>query len=210
LIQFVECAISIGVLFLVAPFSIASSVLDDGGRFKLWREQVLLKFVSGYGIILYLNIYCLLISVISPSDVVFFEGAFLNNLFKLLVIIGGGFALQRGSALVGNLIGPGAGSRELMDASLGRLGAAAAMGTLKLAGKGIMAGGKKLFGKKDDKNGKADGASGKEDEKKNDGNEGEGLDKNPKYNDSDDVKNKLKNNNSEEGTPPPPANSGSG
>ena len=210
LIQFVDRAISIGVLFLVSPFSIASSVLDDGGRFKLWREQVLLKFVSGYGIILYLNIYCLLISVISPADVIFFDGTFLNNLFKLLVIIGGGFALQRGSALVGNLIGPGAGSRELMDASLGRLGAAAAMGTLKLAGKGIMAGGKKLFGKKDDKNGKADGASGKEDEKKNDGNEGEGLDKNPKYNDSDDVKNKLKNSNSEEGTPPPPANSGSG
>ncbi|MBQ7642550.1 MAG: hypothetical protein IJS67_01485, partial [Clostridia bacterium] len=162
LVQFVDRAISIGVLFLVSPFSIASSVLDDGGRFKLWREQILVKFMAGYGIILYLNIYCLLISIITPDTVVFYESGFLNNLFKLLIIIGGGFAMQRGSDLIGNLIGPGAGSRELMDASLGRWGAAAAMGGLKLLGKGAVAGGKKLFGGKKDedknKEGKAEGS----------------------------------------------------
>lgn len=193
LIQFVDRAISIGVLFMVSPFSIASSVLDDGGRFKLWREQVLLKFISGYGIILYLNIYCLLISLISPSDVVFFDGAFINNLFKLLIIIGGGFAMQKASALLGNLVSAGAGSRELMDASLGRLGAAAAIGGLKLAGKGLMAGGKKLFGgKKDDKSkDKKEGESG---ENQNNGNEGDKFDQDPKYNDSKDIGDKMKNN----------------
>ena len=210
LIQFVDRAISIGVLFLVSPFSVASSVLDDGGRFKLWREQVALKFLSGYGIILYLNIYCLLISIIMPSDVVFFDNTFLNNIFKLLVIIGGGFAMQRASALIGNLVGPGAGSRELMDQSLGRLGAAAAMGGLKLLGKGVMAGGKKLFGGKGD--GKGAGSDGKGDDgkgdesKKDDGNTGEGLDANPKYGDSDNVKEKLKN---ESATPGNNANEGS-
>jgi len=194
LIQFVDRAISIGVLFMVSPFSIASSVLDDGGRFKLWREQVLLKFISGYGIILYLNIYCLLISLIAPSDVVFFEGTFVNNLFKLIIIIGGGFAMQKASALLGNLVGAGAGSREMMDNALGRLGSAAAMGGLRLAGKGLMAGGKKLFGgKKDDKSkdSKKEGESGEEN--KNDGNEGDKLDEDPKYNDSKDIGDKLKN-----------------
>ena len=194
LIQFVDRAISIGVLFMVSPFSIASSVLDDGGRFKLWREQVLLKFISGYGIILYLNIYCLLISLIAPSDVVFFEGTFVNNLFKLIIIIGGGFAMQKASALLGNLVSAGAGSREMMDNALGRLGSAAAMGGLRLAGKGLMAGGKKLFGgKKDDKSkdSKKEGESGEEN--KNDGNEGDKLDEDPKYNDSKDIGDKLKN-----------------
>ena len=193
LIQFVDRAISIGVLFMVSPFSIASSVIDDGGRFKLWREQVLLKFISGYGIILYLNIYCLLISLIAPSDVVFFEGTFINNLFKLLVIIGGGFAMQRGSALIGNLISAGAGSRELMDASLGRMGAAAAMGALKLAGKGVMAGGKKLFGGKKDDKSKDDKKEGESGENQNNGNEGDKLENDPKYNDSKDIGDKLKN-----------------
>lgn len=195
LIQFVDRAISIGVLFMVSPFSIASSVLDDGGRFKLWREQVLLKFISGYGIILYLNIYCLLISLIAPSDVVFFEGTFVNNLFKLIIIIGGGFAMQKASALLGNLVGAGAGSREMMDNALGRLGSAAAMGGLRLAGKGLMAGGKKLFGGKKDDKGKNDTKEGesKEGEDQNNGNEGDKLDQDPKYNDSKDIGDKLKN-----------------
>ena len=194
LVQFVDRAISIGVLFLVSPFSIASNVLDDGGKFKLWREQILLKFMSGYGIILYLNIYCLLISLITPSDVVFFDSGFLNGLFKLLIIIGGGYAMQRSSALIGNLIGPGAGSRELMDQSLGRLGAAAVMGGLRLAGKGIMAGGKKLFGGNDKNKGKESG----DDKEKNEGesnnpNEGEKLNEDPKYGDKNGVADKLKN-----------------
>ena len=195
LIQFVDRAISIGVLFMVSPFSIASSVLDDGGRFKLWREQVLLKFISGYGIILYLNIYCLLISLIAPSDVVFFEGTFVNNLFKLIIIIGGGFAMQKASALLGNLVGAGAGSREMMDNALGRLGSAAAMGGLRLAGKGLMAGGKKLFGGKKDDKGKNDTKEGesKEGEDQNNGNEGDKLDQDPKYNDTKDIGDKLKN-----------------
>jgi hypothetical protein len=144
-----------------------------------------------------------------PSNVIFFENTFLNNIFKLLVIIGGGFAMQRASALIGNLVGPGAGSRELMDQSLGRLGAAAAMGGLKLLGKGVMAGGKKLFGGKGD--GKGAGSDGKGDDgkgdesKKDDGNTGEGLDANPKYGDSDNVKEKLKN---ESATPGNNANDG--
>ena len=193
LIQFVDRAISIGVLFIVSPFSIASSVLDDGGRFKLWREQVLLKFISGYGIILYLNIYCLLISLIAPADVVFFEGSFINNLFKLLIIIGGGFAMQKASALLGNLVSAGAGSREMMDNALGRLGSAAAMGGLRLAGKGLMAGGKKLFGGKKDDKSKDDKKGGESDEKQNNGNEGDKLENDPKYNDSKDIGDKLKN-----------------
>lgn len=206
LVQFVDRAISIGVLFLVSPFSIASNILDDGGRFKLWREQVLLKFMSGYGIILYLNIYCLLISLITPTDVVFFDNGFLNGLFKLLIIIGGGYAMQKSSALIGNLLSAGAGSRELMDASLGRLGAAAAMGGLRLAGKGLLAGGKKLFGGKGKSDKEDSGDKDKNEGEGNNPNEGEGLQKDPKYNDSNDITNKMKNS----ANGPTDNNSGSG
>jgi len=197
LVQFVDRAISIGVLFLVSPFSIASSVLDDGGRFKLWREQTLIKFMSGYGIILYLNIYCLLVAIITPSDVVFFENTFLNGIFKLIIILGGGYAMQKSSALIGNLLSAGAGSRELMDASLGRLGAAAAMGGLKLLGKGAMAGGKKLFGKKDADAKKDDESKEKNEGSENNPNEGEKLNEDPKYGDNKNLSDKLKNNSEE-------------
>jgi len=195
LVQFVDRAISIGVLFIVSPFSIASSVLDDGNRFKLWREQLLVKFISGYGIILYLNVYCLFVSLITPSSVVFFESGFLNGIFKLLVIIGGAFAMQRSAALIGNLIGSGAGSRELMDSAVSRLATGAVGSGLKLAGKGLWAGGKKLFGKKDkDKDKVTDSKKeGNQDENTNNPNEGEKMDKDPKYGDKNDLSGKLKN-----------------
>ena len=199
MVQFVDRAISIGVLFVVSPFSVASSVLDDGGRFKLWREQVLIKFMSGYGIILYLNIYCLLISIITPSSVVFYpDSGLINGIFKLLIIIGGAFAMQRGSALIGNLLSAGGGSRELMDSSLARLGASAIAGGGKLVGKGIFAGGKKLWGKLSSKDKKSDDAKKDESksadgEAKDDSSTGEKLDKDPKYGDKKDLSSKLKN-----------------
>lgn len=195
LVLFVDRAISIGVLFIVSPFSIASSVLDDGNRFKLWREQVLVKFLSGYGIILYLNVYCLLVSIITPSSVVFFDSSFLNGLFKLLIIIGGAFALQKSAALIGNLIGSGAGSRENMDSALTRLGTGAVGGGLKLLGKGLWSGGKKLFGKGKDKDKDKDSKKGddKSDGDGNDPNEGDKMNSDPKYGDNKGLTDKLKN-----------------
>ena len=38
MMYFVSRVIAITILYIVAPFSIGASVLDDGARFKLWRE----------------------------------------------------------------------------------------------------------------------------------------------------------------------------
>lgn len=118
MITFVDRAITIAILFIVSPFSLASSVLDDGARAKLWREQVLVKFVSAFGIILYINVYCLLASLVVPSSVKFFDNSFVNNLFKIVIILGGAFAIQRSASILGNLISAGAGSREMMESGL--------------------------------------------------------------------------------------------
>ena len=201
LLTFVDRAISIGVLFIISPFPVAASVLDDGARFKLWREQLLIKFLTGYGIILYLNVYCLLVSVVTPANVVFFENVYINGLFKLMIIIGGGFAMTRSMALIGNLVSQGAGSRESMTAALGKMGANATMGGFKLLGKGLWAGGKKIVGaiKKDDK--KTGGAENKSEDNKNNGNEGERFGADPKFNNNNNnLNNRLKN----------PANNGNG
>lgn len=117
LLNFVDRTISIVILFIVSPLSISTSIVDDGAHFKLWREQVLVKFLTGYGIIIGLNIYILIVSIISQSNVVFFENDFLNFLFKIAFILGGAVSLERTMALVGNLVSSGAGSNELRDAS---------------------------------------------------------------------------------------------
>jgi hypothetical protein len=113
---FVDRVISIVILYIASPISISSSVLDEGARFKLWRDQFLSKFIMGYGMILAVNIYALVCSLVMNSDFRFFgDNDFLNLIMKLLVIGGGGLTMQKSMALVGNLVSQGAGSNELRD-----------------------------------------------------------------------------------------------
>lgn len=113
---FVDRAISLVILYIASPISISTSVLDDGARFKLWRDQFLSKFIMGYGMILAINIYALICGLVMDSGFTFFKDSdFLNLLMKLLVIGGGGLTMQKSMALVGNLVSQGAGSNELRD-----------------------------------------------------------------------------------------------
>lgn len=127
LIMFVERAISIVILFIVSPFSISTTVIDDGSHFKLWRDQVLVKFITGYGAIISLNIYAMIINIVYTRNIVFFpesavgvpilSNAFLNTLMKLCIIIGGAFSMQKIQAVIGNLVQAGAGSNEMREAA---------------------------------------------------------------------------------------------
>lgn len=117
LLVFVDRAISIVILYIVSPFPVAVSVFDDGSHFKLWREQMLTKFFVGFGTILAINIYCLIVLLVMDSSMQFFSSTFLNNLCKILFIIGGSLTMKKAMALVGNLVSSGGGSNELRDSA---------------------------------------------------------------------------------------------
>ena len=121
---FVDRVISLAILYIVSPVSISTSVLDDGARFKLWRDQFLSKFIIGYGMLIALNVYSIVCAlVIDPNFYFFPDNSFLNFLMKILVIAGGALTMQKSMAIIGNLVAAGAGSNELRDNALsaGRL-----------------------------------------------------------------------------------------
>ena len=118
LVQFIDRAISIVILFIFSPISLSASVFDEGAHFKLWREQFIIKFLMGYGCIIAINIYTLIIAAITSNGLVFFNNNLLNNFMKILIIVGGAVSMQRIMALVGNLLQSGAGSNELRDAAI--------------------------------------------------------------------------------------------
>lgn len=138
MMYFVSRVISIAILYIAAPFSIGASVLDDGARFKLWREQILIKFITGYGMMIAINVYAMICLLVMKPGLVFFEeGSFIDYLMKLLLIAGGGVSLKQSMALIGNLISNGAGSNELRDAAIaGGLSGLAS----KIPGAGILSG----------------------------------------------------------------------
>lgn len=196
LMQFVDRIISIIILYIVSPFTVASAIVDDGSHFKLWRDQVLVKFFSCYGMILALNVFVILTSIVINPDVIFFDNGFLNFCMKAMIILGGALGLNRSMALIGNLISAGAGSNELRDAAQQRAKFSRAVGMpfsplssvvgealqqkkRELAGRALNSVGLgiKDNGQRND-NGEKDVKSSKNDENQNDSS--------PKYNDKKD------------------------
>ena len=115
---FVDRVLSIVILYIASPISISTTVLDDGARFKLWRDQFLSKFIMGYGMILAINIYALVCGLVTKPGFAFFPGEdseFLDLIMKLLIIGGGALTMQKSMAIIGNLVSSGAGSNELRD-----------------------------------------------------------------------------------------------
>ena len=117
---FVDRVLSLVILYIAAPISISTSTIDDGARFKLWRDQFLSKFIMGYGMILAVNIYAMVCGLVTNPGFAFFSGEdtmnqFLDLIMKLLIIAGGALTMQKSMALVGNLVSQGAGSNELRD-----------------------------------------------------------------------------------------------
>lgn len=136
--MFIDRVISIVILYIVSPFSIATTVIDDGARFKLWRDQLLTKFIMGYGMIIALNVYAMICGLVLNPNFSFFESnSFLNLIMKLLVIGGGALTLKKSMAIIGNLVSQGAGSNELRDNAVTAGGLAKTAGGLAATALGL-------------------------------------------------------------------------
>ncbi len=139
LISFVERIVGLVLLFLVAPVSISTVPLDEGARFKLWREQVINKFLIAYGSLISLNVFMLIMGIV--LDIRFFESETWNDLAQLVFIIGGAAACKQGPVIIGNLINQGAGSQYAQDmrntnspfSAMGHFAAGRAMGIARSA-----------------------------------------------------------------------------
>jgi len=175
---FVDRLFSIIILYIISPIPIATSVIDDGEYFKAWRDQIISKFVVGYCAIIGINIYAIVISKLAVSEITFFSNGFLNFLFKIVIILGGTFALDRIVTLVGNIFGKGKANEELQAAGglqkgVGALGS----GALSLAKQGAMwAGGgiaKKIASKFKGGSGKNGNKKGADGDKSSGGGSGE-------------------------------------
>lgn len=98
-------------LQLAMPLSLACYPLDDGARFKLWKETMISKMVLAFGTVIAVNVYLLLIDPILKVELVN-QSETLTNFFRVLLIVCGGFTISAGQMLFARLMGT--------DASEGR------------------------------------------------------------------------------------------
>jgi hypothetical protein len=110
-ITFVQRIFDVILLYLVSPVSIATIPLDEGNRFKVWKDMMVGKILSAYGIILVMNLFFLIIPQV--YQIRFFDGDFQNGIVYILFLIGGSFAISKANDIIARLCGSDAGRNEL-------------------------------------------------------------------------------------------------
>jgi hypothetical protein len=88
------------------PMFMSTLPLDDGARFKTWRETFITKLVLTYGTVFSVSIFALILPMISAMQI---DGIseFGNKLFQIFMLIGGTIMIPTGQALFSKLFGSG-------------------------------------------------------------------------------------------------------
>ena len=137
----------LAILYLIMPVSLSTLSLDDGARFKVWRETFITKIVLAYGAVFSVNVFALILPLITQMRIPGI-GGFGNAMFLIIMIVGGAMVIPGGQALFARLFGRGddmhPGGGFLHSAFYG--GRIAGMLTLGAAAK-IIGGGLRVGGK---------------------------------------------------------------
>ena len=128
LLVFMQRLFDLMTLYIVSPYFVAYIPIDDGEKFGKWREMFLGKAFTGFGTVVAMRLYLMLCPVIMNNQkLILFsndaspESAYLMDyLMRLLLLLGGAYAMSQSSGLVTNLISTAAGSSEAVTAATGQ------------------------------------------------------------------------------------------
>ena len=86
------------------PVSMSTLPLDDGARFKNWREQFLTKIILAYGAVLSVNVFALVLPFIQQISIPNVS-EFGNAVFIIFMTVGGAMLIPAGQTLFARLFG---------------------------------------------------------------------------------------------------------
>ena len=91
-------------IFFCMPVSMSTLPLDDGARFKNWREQFVTKIILAYGAVLSVNVFILILPIIQQMSLPNVS-SFGNAMFLIFMIVGGAMVIPAGQTLFARLFG---------------------------------------------------------------------------------------------------------
>jgi hypothetical protein len=109
-IMFIQRIFDIVFLYIISPINVSTIPLDDGNRFRIWKEMIIAKILGAYGVILSMNLFFIIIPQV--QHIVFFSNAFKDGIIKILFLIGGAFAVTKANLVIAQLTGSTAGGNE--------------------------------------------------------------------------------------------------
>ena len=111
-----ERIINIALLYVIAPFVLATCPLDDGKRLETWRDLMFSKVIGILGNVLSMNIFLLLLGflgkALTPTPSMNWEIQMIINLIYFIVAISGAFMAFKGSQLIASIVSQASGTQE--------------------------------------------------------------------------------------------------
>lgn len=143
------------LLIFCMPLVCGTIPLDDGARFRAWRETFMSKVLVAFGAVLALNVFYMISGFITgPTfDLTYLINAGVLNssavtIFKMLMLLGGALCINASQTLIARILGTSADEgREAMQ-SFAMITSGVRMGGVGLLGVGraAMAGSRALIG----------------------------------------------------------------
>lgn len=126
------------MLFIALPWISATIPLDDGAKFKLWRETVISKVFLAFGSVLAVNVFFIVAPTLWGVSLPGASG-FTDAVLRLVLICGGALTISGGQLLFARLLGTSAEEGREMGQSARTLmgGAMTALGLGKAAGRAL-------------------------------------------------------------------------
>ena len=161
LFTFIKRIFDIIIMYITSPYFVSTIVLDDGEKFKRWRENFIARVLVGFGSVIGMRIFLMMVPVIMNDQLKIFDSVAGNitggYVIKLVFILGGMFAVYKSSTLLTGIISANVAAEENMNnAMVGGL----LMAGAKKGGNFLWSKGKAAFGglSKNSKSGAASGA----------------------------------------------------
>lgn len=180
LLVFVRRLFDLIVLYISSPFFVATYPLDDGKRFMNWRSQFVGKAFSGFGMVVAMKLYLMLVPLIMQNGIVFSNvtnaqstSPEFDYIVKIGFLVGGAWAILKSGPMITSLINEAVGAQEERDAAAGAAMAAFAGGAVlsyaKSKGGSLLS---NMFGKKkgedsEENDGKEKGKEGEKEKGRN-------------------------------------------
>ncbi len=145
LFTFIKRIFDVIILYITSPYFVSTIVLDDGEKFKKWRESFIARILIGFGSVIGLRIFLMMVPVIMSDELKIFDSVAGDitggYVIRLVFVLGGMFAVYKSSTLLTGIISSSVAAEENMNNAL--LGGMVAGGMMKgakaVAGAGLSA-----------------------------------------------------------------------
>ena len=138
ILAFIQRIFLILVLYIVSPFFVAMMPLDGGAKFREWRDMFVAHVISAFGPILVMKLYLLLVPIMMSDKMVYTKSAALTETVRLLLLIGGAFAVYNSRTLIVSILSPQAGATVAQSGIIASFIGAKMMGSMRKGASSLM------------------------------------------------------------------------